>query len=258
MGNLGGQARGQAALEAALTLPLILLAALGIVQLALLQQARLLLGAAAFGAVRSGVVWGGDPQRMRDAARFTLLPLLEAPTDGAALTRAFEKSEQLDAALAPYFREGWIRVEVLAPTSADFPRDETGRVLPELDPDALRPGKPPPEVRVRVRILCPLRLPWVNKAVFLGYFAARAHQILSFPLVGTPFSPEGLDANARGVTLEDGLPLVSHEELELLWAISKRGLGEGLPRYFIPLSATYRLRLQSSFQARFLPSGLGQ
>jgi len=65
---------GQAAIETAIVLPLFLAALLGLVQLALLQQARLLTEYAAFQAARAGIVWGGDPRKMQDAAIFSLAP----------------------------------------------------------------------------------------------------------------------------------------------------------------------------------------
>lgn len=65
---------GQAAIETAIVLPLFLAALLGLVQLAVLQQARLLTEYAAYQAARAGIVWSGDPRKMQDAAIFALAP----------------------------------------------------------------------------------------------------------------------------------------------------------------------------------------
>ncbi|HEY0840991.1 MAG TPA: TadE/TadG family type IV pilus assembly protein, partial [Vulgatibacter sp.] len=66
--------RGQVAVETAIVLPLFLACLLGLLQLALLQQARLLTEYAAYQAARAGIVWNGDPGVMKDAAIFALAP----------------------------------------------------------------------------------------------------------------------------------------------------------------------------------------
>src|SRR3954447_21437008 len=68
--------RGQVAVEGALAAPAVVMLGLGIVQLGLVQQARLLAQYAAFAAARAGVVWGAGDARMHDAAMLVLLPLL--------------------------------------------------------------------------------------------------------------------------------------------------------------------------------------
>jgi TadE-like protein len=72
----GSSQSGQAAVEAALILPLMVFFMLGLVQMTMLQQARLMTDYAAFQAARTGVVWNGNHERMHDAAIVALLPTL--------------------------------------------------------------------------------------------------------------------------------------------------------------------------------------
>ncbi len=65
---------GQAAVEAALTLPLTVFLILGILQLFLMLQARVMAEYAAFRATRAGSVRHGDCEAMTDAAILALLP----------------------------------------------------------------------------------------------------------------------------------------------------------------------------------------
>src|SRR3954466_11583767 len=65
---------GQAIVEAAFVLPAMIFLILCAIQLAQIQQARLLAEYAAFNAARAGIVHSGDPEVMHDAARLSLLP----------------------------------------------------------------------------------------------------------------------------------------------------------------------------------------
>src|SRR4051812_17659394 len=77
-------ARGQAAVEFAIVISLVLFMILGILQLALAQNARALTQYAAFNAVRAGAVSYADCTRMSHAAFATLLPAIESFSKGGA------------------------------------------------------------------------------------------------------------------------------------------------------------------------------
>jgi TadE-like protein len=87
--------RGQAAVEAALTLPLVVFMFLGTLQLFLMFNGRILAQLAAFKATRTGSVSHGSCQRMLDAAILQVLPAIDsymtpAPgTPGQKLAAAF-------------------------------------------------------------------------------------------------------------------------------------------------------------------------
>ena len=238
--------RGQAALETAIAVPLLLLMMLGIVQLACAQTARLLLQGAAFHAARAGSVWNGDPARMADAARFALLPSLGATHDADHLGDTWERAQALDETFKAQgsFPDGWVRVETLAPRATDFLTDSPQ----ELEAEAKASGQAP-ELRVRVRVLYELSLPLAGDAVFLAWMAERAQATLTYPLVGRWQAADDLGDVAREISADEGKPLVSAEELQALWRLWRAG------HAYLPMSASYRVRLQSSFYRRFLPPG---
>src|SRR3954466_13898454 len=69
---------GQAAVETALTLPLVLFMILGALQLFMVMQARILAQYAASRAVRAAAQNFGDCYTMRDVAHLVLLPAIDA------------------------------------------------------------------------------------------------------------------------------------------------------------------------------------
>ena len=227
-------------------MPLLLLMMLGTVQLACAQTARLLLQGAAFHAARAGSVWNGDPARMADAARFALLPSLGATYDADHLGQTWQRAQALDETLKSQggFPDGWVRIETLAPRASDFLADAPQ----ELEAES-RTGMPAPELRVRVRVLYELSLPLAGDAIFLAWMAERAQATLTYPLVGRWQASDDLPDGARGISADEGKPLVSAEELQALWRLWRAG------HACLPLSASYRVRLQSSFYRRFLPTG---
>lgn len=82
---------GQAGVEAALTLPLLVFLALGTVQLFLLLQARFLAEYGVFRAVRAGSLNHGDCKAMTHAALLSVLPTLARTNDPVSVEAAFKK-----------------------------------------------------------------------------------------------------------------------------------------------------------------------
>jgi hypothetical protein len=213
--------RGQAAIESALVLPLVLFLVLGIVQLALMQQARLMTDYAAYQAARAGVVWSGNNERMRDAATFALLPTLGRSDDWSHLSPTWQRAQ----------RDALVRVDTVSPERGDWK---------ELD-DAL--------LQVRLRYWYELRVPFANHVIFLAWFAANGGTALwgaidrttthRQNMLGRGGDAEGL--TAPGIAVQHGLPIASPQEMAELWEKA------GAHRFFVPLSATQSMRMQSSF-----------
>ncbi|MCP3100903.1 pilus assembly protein [Myxococcus sp. K15C18031901] len=82
---------GQAAVEAALTLPLVVFLVLGTLQLFMMLQARILAQVAVYRAVRAGSINHGDCLPMMHAAMVTMLPTVARTDSPAALARAFRQ-----------------------------------------------------------------------------------------------------------------------------------------------------------------------
>jgi hypothetical protein len=68
---------GQAVVESALVIPLMTFLILGMIQLVMVQHARIMTEYAAFNAARAGIVWNADRVIMESAAIISLLPTYE-------------------------------------------------------------------------------------------------------------------------------------------------------------------------------------
>jgi len=227
-----GNGRGQVAVEAALALPVVALLGLGVVQLGLVQQARLLEQYAAFAAARTGVVRGASNARMHDAALLVLLPLLGRADSWEAVARSWPEARARDLAMHGRLRDarpkglpalmeagglaGLVRVEVLSPVRSQV----AGESLDFDLPDSSTEGDAPPEatrLTVRVRYLHELVVPLASWAIFTCWLASH---------------PEGPEDAA---------------ELEALERVAREER-----RYFLPLFATSTLRMESGVRREWL------
>lgn len=126
VGATSSRDRGQAAVEAALTLPLFMFVLLGTLQLALMHQARLLTKYAAYKAVRVGAMTSADMAKMERAALAVLVPTISNPgranggrvvnniSGGGDFASAFSQMSQnvmLDAAGMKY-----VEITICSPT----------------------------------------------------------------------------------------------------------------------------------------------
>lgn len=256
---------GQAAVEAALTLPLLVVAGACALQLAAIQQARLLVEYAATCAVRAGIVWSGNNERMHDAALFALLPA----TGGLGLEEAWLQSRRLDAAIqevlpapedAPsVMREARLLGVVRVDPVVYGPRRWAA---PELDFDALRGDDA--LLGVRVRLWYELRVPVASSVLFHAWFATHALQTVYGGLEygggterTTSVTRRGgrteVVAGARPISHSEGWPSASTEELLALreLATGQRQLGGRGRRFFLPLHASSVRRMQSNLYGKW-------
>jgi hypothetical protein len=91
---------GQAAVESAIVMPLMVFMCLGIIQLTMLQQAKLMTEYAAYQAARAGIVWNGNNERMHDAAIVALLPTMGHSDTIGHVAETWIKHQVYDTALA--------------------------------------------------------------------------------------------------------------------------------------------------------------
>ncbi|MHB8873155.1 MAG: TadE family protein, partial [Myxococcaceae bacterium] len=159
---------GQAGVEAALTLPMVVFLILGTLQLFTMLQARVLAEYAAFWAVRTGSVNHGRCDRMLDSAVLALMPTITRTDSPVRLAEAFgrRRNHRFDPSLDDG-RDGsivWIQRE--RPLASALP-------LEEIDFDA--PGA---LTRLEVRLVFwyPMRIPfanWVMSRMFLAHYGLR-------------------------------------------------------------------------------------
>ena len=222
--------RGQAAVETALLLPLTVFVALGILQLFLLLQARLLTEYAAFRATRGAAVAQGSCPRMLHAALLSVLPAFTRTDSPEALARElgrrrlnrflFDRDQGHDGEVL------WLRQSA--------PRPFSGADQPDFDdPDA---GLD--RVTVDLVFWYPMRIPFANLVMaklFLATFGLA-------PAGRDPFLPSRPGGVAATAVLDDSIGA----ELDARVA---RG------QYVFPLQATWAMRRMTPARADALGHG---
>lgn len=166
---------GQAAVEAAITLPLTLFLVLGALQLFLMLQARIFAEYAAFAAVRSGTVHHGNCEPMLHAAVAALLPTLTRTDSPAALAEAFRLRQ--NNRFQPAFDSGhtgsivWLLRE--QPLANSIRADEEDVFD---DPDVRGSYDTLQRLEARLVYWYPLRIPfanWVMVRMFMAHLGLR-------------------------------------------------------------------------------------
>jgi hypothetical protein len=304
--------RGQVAVEAALVLPLMTFMVLGIIQLTMMQHAKLMTEYAAYQAARAGVVWNGNNERMHDAAVVALLPTLGRTDDILQLGKTWAlhkgydlamrqlqmaKGEVIDpAAFNGSNLFGFIRVDTIRPSLWDpigsIWKLRSGANWKELDfdgadtypevlghEDKIRkffnlPEPDPAEVQYRKATLLQIRLrywyeltvPFANWVIFSAWFASNAGVALSGAIDKPTLEPganmmadaniSALEGMGKGIAHQSGYDSVYPTEMVILWRLSQgsipllsRVVGK---KYFIPLTATHSMRMQSNFHRKWI------
>ncbi|MGC4116619.1 MAG: pilus assembly protein [Myxococcales bacterium] len=254
---------GQAAVESAIVFPLGVFMMLGIIQLTLIQQSRLMLEYAAFNAARAGVVWNGEPAKMERAAIISLLPTLPSLpfVDDGQKIRVDEPELLLKRylfirganTLGGALKLQLIKVETLNPTTDDF---QNGKE--EIDFDMVGDGlaaRQKSQLTIRLTYFYDLRLPIINKFFFETWLAGLA----GVKLGGfDPFRPNikyvpGTDSMTvrMGIEAAKAKTNCKFSGIERSTLLGLIALGKVSGKYYMPLVTTYTMRMQSSFFKRF-------
>jgi len=261
---------GQALVEAAIVMPLLVFIILAVVQLTMIQHARIMTEYAAYNAARSGVVWNGDPWVMENAALISLLPTYEELGDetslgdpGRIMTAIAERAllyqtnrrlsgfaltmfggPASDAIRRAFAGDGpeVVDVEVLNPTRGDF-RGERELDFDDIGTDGraerLREAN---RLTIRVRYLYVMRVPFANWVMHHAWLSQRA----GIELHGAIWNPQADRPGATGFSSDD--TDISYDAIAgrtgdpLLRDLARAG-GQGV--YIIPLTATHTMRMQS-------------
>ena len=284
IGRTGG-AEGQAAVETAIVLPLMTFLVLGMLQLTMVQHARLMTEYAAFNAARAGIVWNGNQCMMRRAAVVSLLPTLQATdtlTGGSLLGKSrpglfqtwAEAQILVEAtgAISGVLRNlgitdpavTLIDVEVLNPKTTKYFKD--GKEL-EFDAvagwydkgdDFSKKGEMRDDavLTVRVLYLYPMKIPFANWSLFVSYMATRVGTFVT-----GDFTPGSVGEGGKSIV--DGSGTMADAQARTAGAretdydgntifgpgtmalLWQVGRRDGV--WLFPLSATHSMRMQSNF-----------
>ncbi|MFP2960398.1 TadE/TadG family type IV pilus assembly protein [Myxococcus sp. 1LA] len=223
---------GQAAVESAIVLPLFVFLILGILQLGLMHQARLLTKYAAYKAVRAGALNSAKVDVMESAALAVLMPLLSVPGARGAYIPPVgsaaefqEKWREVSGNRIPGTSLKHAEVTVCGPT-----RSDVGGSGPELDFDDPRNTAPTgwreshrTKLRVQVTFNYRMIIPFADWVI---YQSTRGRQMASVLRMQSK-APEGDGARER-----------TESQLE-------EAAGQRI--YISPIRATYTMRMQSNF-----------
>lgn len=255
----GGES-GQAMVEAAIVLPALVFLLLLSLQLTQLQQARLMVEYAAFNAARTGIVRNADNGAsngfdgpMHEAAVLSVLPTFGRADSFGQLGRTLLAFKAQEAALKP-FGLSPVRVHVLSPAKADFPRLGAHLHGRELDFDDVRPEAAEATLlSVQVRYLYELRVPFANRMIQTLWMALRTGTLRgwggsdwSSPRLGGQAGRDAVEGSrliAFGTTVPDGTP--EGISLGALVAAGRAG------RFLLPVEAFSTMRMQSNPFARW-------
>jgi hypothetical protein len=245
--------QGQAVVEAAILLPAMVFLMLMTIQLAMLQQARLMADYAAFSAARTGIVQNGNNGTnnagtdgpMHDAAVLAVLPTFGRTDSFAALAATAVRFKAEEVALKAVGLSQ-VRVFVLNPVVADFGTWGAHLNGQELDFDDVRPGATEATLlSLHVRYLYELRVPFANKMIQSVWMAARVGMLGQWrgfdwtaPRVAGADAVAASRAAAAGQTIADGTP----EGIKLSGLVAAGAAG----RFYLPVEAYYTMRMQSN------------
>jgi len=231
----GSRESGQAAIESAITLPLFVFLILGILQLGLMHQARLMTKYAAYKAVRAGALHHANLRKMERAALAVLLPLVSRDTGGGEYIQPTHAAgdfsskwnwsqvltNRMDEADLPH-----VQVTICGPLQRNFPGNprEVNFDAPAYAVSTDWEQGQRTKLRIQVTFNYRLPIPFANWVIFN---AARQREVPWLMRMGKAKGAERSFQDARGRDLYSGL--------------AERGI------YAHPIRATYTMRMQSNF-----------
>ena len=231
---------GQAAVEAALTTPLVVFLVLGTLQLFLLLQAKVMAQYAVYQAARTGSVTHGRCDVMTHAALLALVPALR-PFMGAGLNGS--PGERLATAFRQFkdndygqFR-GWSANEPvlwIVREGPRFPRDDLAKAREHFD-NPLDAGETPVRLELRMIFWAPLVVPfadWVFSRAQLAHFGLK------------PYAAQNPLMPAQDATWTASGPTRLQDEIGREY-VKRANLGH----FVFPIEVTSTMRMMSPVQA---------
>lgn len=180
--------QGQAMVETAIVLPLFCFLIFGLLQLGLMQQAKVMAKYAAYRAVRAGALHHADPKRMEEAALAALLPVIadRATSGNAKGAGVYTKTSSAMAWVQSYLIHSfnfmpdafmpYVEVTICGPLQGDFNGDEVSDGEVDFDDPQITTGDTAKlfgRTKLRIQITFNYRMPipfadWVIHKAWLG------------------------------------------------------------------------------------------
>lgn len=247
--------------ESAIVIPMYVFLILGLLQLGLIHQARLMTKYAAYKAVRSGALHNANVDDMRQTALWTLMPLISkqssgtevispvaTPTDYTAkwmVHGAVLRGRMLDA---PMFRH--VEVDICGPTRADiqWKTDEVDFDDPQISSAGVGTRddanwKQSERTKLRVQVTYNYRMP-IPFANLIFHNIALGKEISRALYMGGETAMDKMQGmQRRAKAWSDGLMM--HDLL------GENGI------YIWPIRASYSMRMQSNLYKSNLPASDG-
>lgn len=242
--------RGQAAVETAIVMPLFLFTLLGMIQLGLLHQARLLTKYAAYKAVRSGSINRAKVDVMENAAIAVMLPMLSKSSPRFSGNAKKQPQHWVYNVSSPTaygtayaevqgargnqaFGKKMVEVTICAPiTSAGYNKD--------FDDHRVNPGDwksfEATKLAVQVTTYMPLYIPFANAFI---WWAARGEEGSARVQTMKMLRMKTKNQQADGRTAPNGK-----------WTLDElKGQAEQ-GNYIMPVRASFSMRMHSNFASQ--------
>jgi hypothetical protein len=245
---------GQAAVEAALVVPMMVFLVLGIIQLTMMHHARLMTEYAAYRAARAGIVNHGHCEIMGDAALVALLPTLGPPKSGGTpgrtdtpahaigLYNMYKGLKFLNLNHAPGLP--YLRLEVLNPRRSQLNSlfSSYGIKNQEIDFDDVRNDTVIAANLLTVRLTYhyEMRVPFANRFIHAWWIGYQYLNSLSLLSDGIQFDNRRIAGQHETDALEAQALLSGGDTAKIA------GLALAAKTYVIPVVATYSMRMQSN------------
>lgn len=239
---------GQVIVEQALIMPMMVFLILGIVQLTMLQHARIIADYAAFNAARAGAVYDGNVTQMERAAYLSVIPTMGRSDDFShwatlALKATLQQAlgDLLKKLSLPGLKDAQIiSVEILNPKPDVFQTPIAHHLnYKQIDFDDIRSKAAKANLlSVHVRYMYKMRVPFANWMLQTMWFAARLPGMLKM-MHGISFvSPNrsiGKSKNIAMMALGGNL-----KEMRMVAVARQAGY------YYFPINTYYTMRMQSN------------
>jgi hypothetical protein len=182
----------QALVETMIVYPVVIFFMLGVIQLTLMHQARLMLEYAAFNAARTGAVWNADKDKMRRALALSLIatrPSWPGINGGPIKLGAIDNFGELAIAGAQQMLINEIAGEILDLVGLPYlmnidilnPKYEDFGDSPEIDFDVASDSfetRRLGQLTIRAKYFYELFIPFANWIIWNGWLELRAKQSL--------------------------------------------------------------------------------